>query len=342
MPRSFPSANPEVRILLAIARFDYGKVERGDSYEYTSWYGPLAALGHEVEVFDTFAPGWAGDPGATGHALLETASGYEPDLVLTMLIEQEIPMPAVDELRRRCAVANWFSDDTWRFWAFSRHVAHHFSWVVTTSRKAKEAYDRMPGVRARLSPWGYDPATFHPVDVEPTIDVGFVGQRYGRRARIIDRLQASGITVTALGSGWPAGRIDTADLAAQFASTRINLNFLESSAGPFQRLGIRVRGSWRADRLITSVVAPPRQLKARPFEVTACGGFLLTNDVPELSDYFAPGKEVALFDGEAKLRAGIEHYLAHEDERRSIARAGQKRSVAYSWPRILEGLLEQG
>ncbi len=329
-----------MRILLAIARFDYGKVERGDSYEYTSWYGPLSGLGHEVEVFDTFGPGRAGDPTATGKALLETAADCQPDLVLTMLIEDEIPMGAIDALRRERSVANWFSDDTWRFWAFSRHIAHHFSWVVTTSRKAKQAYDRMTGVTAHLSPWGYDPGTFHPVDVEPTIDVGFVGQKHGRRARIIDRLEAEGITVTARGSGWPGGRIDTSDLAAQFASTRVNLNFLESSAGPFQRLGIRVRGSWRADRLITSVVSPPRQLKARPFEVTACGGFLLTNHVPELDEYFVSGKELGIFKGAGELRRTIEYFLEHEDERRSMAEAGLARSAAYSWPRLLAGLLD--
>lgn len=330
-----------MRILLAIARFDYGKVERGDSYEYTSWYGPLTGLGHEVEVFDSFGPRWAGDPRATGRALLEAAADFQPDLALTMLIEDEIPMDVIDVLRRERQIANWFSDDTWRFWAFSRHVAHHFSWVVTTSRKAKDAYDRMPGVTAHLSPWGYDPGTFHPVDVGPTIDVGFVGQRYGRRARIIDRLEAKGITVIARGSGWPAGRIDNSELAAQFASTRVNLNFLESSAGPFQRLGIRVRGSWRADRLITSVVSPPRQLKARPFEVTACGGFLLTNDVPELHEFFRVGSELALFRGEDDLRRSIEYHLEHDDERRAIAQAGLERSVAYSWPRLLAGLLER-
>lgn len=330
-----------MRILLAIARFDYGKVERGDSYEYTSWYGPLTGLGHEVEVFDTFGPGRAGDPTATGNALLENAADCQPDLVLTMLIEDEIPMGAIDALRRERQVANWFSDDTWRFWAFSRHIAHHFSWVVTTSVKAKLAYDRMTGVTAHLSPWGYDPGTFHPVDVEPTIDVGFVGQRYGRRERIVDRLEANGITVTARGSGWPAGRIDTSDLAAQFASTRVNLNFLESSAGPFQRLGIRARGSWRADRLITRFVSPPRQLKARPFEVTACGGFLLTNDVPELHEFFRAGSEVVLFRRESDLRRSIEYYLEHDEERRAIAGAGMERSVAYSWPRLLAGLLEK-
>lgn len=329
-----------MRVLLAIARFDYGKVERGQSYEYISWFGPLSGLGHDVGLFDTFDPRWAGDPAATGEALTKEAREYEPDLVLMMLMEDEVPMAAVDTLRRTCSVVNWFADDTWRFWAYSRHVAPHFSWVVTTSGKAKQAYDRMLEVEARLSPWGYDPATFHPVDVEPTIDVGFVGQRHGRRAAMIERLRKDGVAVVARGTGWPDGRVEMSQLAEQFATTRVNLNFLESSAGPFQRLGIRVRGSWRADRLITSLVSPPRQMKARPFEVTACGGFLLTNHVPELGDYFVVGEEIGVFNGPADLRRSIEYYLEHDDERRAIAQAGLARSAAYTWPRLLAGLLK--
>ncbi len=329
-----------MRILLAIARHDYGRVERGDSYEYTSWFGPLVALGHDVEVFDTFGPEWAGNPSAAEDALLAAASVHRSDLVLMMLMEQEIPMTAVDRLRRTCAVANWFADDTWRFWAFSRHIAHHFNWVVTTSQKAKTAYDRMPGVCAVLSPWGYDPAVFHPVDVEPIIDVGFVGQRHGRRGKIIDRLEAEGLSVTTRGTGWPAGRIATEALAAQFASTRVNLNFLESSAGPFQRLGIRRRGTTRADRMITNVIPPPRQLKARPFEITACGGFLLTNTLPELHKYLIPGREMGVFEREPELRRVIDYYLEHDHERREIARAGMERASEYSWTRLLAGLLE--
>lgn len=330
-----------MRILLAIPRFDYGKVERGASYEFTSWYQPLAGLGHDVKLFDIFSPEWSDDAPATGRALLAAAREFRPDLVLMLLLEHDVPMGTIDELRRSCSVANWFADDTWRFWAFSRHIAHHFTWVVTTSRKAKDAYDRMPGVRAYLSPWGYDPATFHPVDVEPVVDVGFVGQRYGRRASIVDRLRASGLSVSARGHGWPEGRIATADLAAQFTSARVNLNFQEASAGPFQRLGIRVRGATRADRLITRVVTPPRQLKARPFEVTACGAFLLTNVVPELGDYFLLGKEVGTFERVSDLRRVIDYYLDHDHERRSIAAAGLARSAEYSWPRLLGRLLEQ-
>lgn len=328
-----------MRVLLAIARHDYGKVERGDSYEFTSWFGPLSNLGHDVEVFDTFAPAWAEDPAVAGRALLDFAAGYQPDLVLMMMFEHEISMDTVDELRRHFPVVNWFADDTWRFWAFSRHIARHFTAVVTTSRKAKQAYDAMGGVRAFLSPWGYDPDTFHPVDIEPTIDVGFVGQRYGRRGRMIERLRSQGIPVVTRGTGWSEGRIETNELAAQFAATRINLNFLESSAGPFQRLGIHVRGSWRADRLITNAIAPPLQLKARPFEVTACGGFLLTNVAPELPEFLVPDKEIGTFHGESGLRRAVDYYLEHDDERRAVAVAGLERSTEYSWPRLLAGLL---
>jgi spore maturation protein CgeB len=330
----------EVRILLAIARYDYGNPDNGSSYEYNSWFGPLLELGHQVETFDTFGPAWVGDSEATGAALLARASAFEPDLVLMMLIEKDVPMEVVDRLRRSTTVVNWFSDDTWRFRSFSRHVAPHFSWVVTTSRQAEQAYRSMPEVKAYFSPWGYDPHLFHPVDLEPTFDVGFVGQRYGQRGAIIERLMAEGVSAVVRGVGWPGGRLAPDELANQFASTKINLNFLESSAGPFQRLGIRVRGSWRADNLISRFVPPPTQLKARPFEITACGAFLLTNVAPELPEFFQLDEEIAVFDKRRPLSERIAHYLSHEDERRRIAAAGFERSAAYSWPRLLAALLD--
>lgn len=331
-----------MKILLAIARHDYGRVENGSSYEYDSWYHSLLALGHDVEVFDTFSPTWEGDPVRAGAALEAEVRAIAPDLVLMMLIEQDVDLDSIDRIRRTTPIANWFSDDTWRFGAFSSRIAHHFSWVVTTCRAAEAAYRDLSGVRAFFSPWGYDERLYHPVpDVEPTIDVGFVGQRYGRRGDVIEALAAQGFSVVARGSGWPGGRIDAAELAGQFARTRINLNFLESSAGPFQRRGIRVRGSWRADRLITRRFAPPTQLKARPFEITACGGFLLTNTAPELPEFFEPGYEIATFRDERSLPERIAHYLAHDDERRAIADAGLVRSKEYSWPTILAGLLER-
>ena len=291
--------------------------------------------------FDTFGEAWAGDQALTGRALLDAAAAKRPDLVLMMLMRNEVPMGTVDVLRRRTEVANWFADDTWRYFAYSRHLAPHFSWVVTTSAAAKTRYDATPGVRAILSPWGYNPAIFHPVDVEPARDVGFVGQRYGRRGAVIEDLRSHGISVSGRGSGWPEGRVAGTDLARLFASTRVNLNFLESSAGPFQRAGVQVRGTTRADALLSRLVAPPRQLKARPFEITGCGGFLLTNDAPELSSYFEDGVEIVTFRGLDDLKAKVQHYLAHEDERRAIAEAGLRRAESYDWGTVLSTVIER-
>ncbi len=329
-----------MRILLAVPRYDYGKPQNGDSYEYQSWFGPLASLRHDVELFDMFGPRWAFDSEATGRALLAKVKGWAPDLVLMLLLERDVPMDTVDSIRRICPVANWFADDTWRFWGFSRHVAKHFSWVVTTSHRAKRGYDQMGDVRALFSPWGYDPEVYYPVDAEPVADVGFVGQRYGRRGEIIDRLRADGFSVATRGSGWPEGRIESSALAEQFASARINLSFMQSSAGPFQRLGIRVRGSWRADRLINRVIPPPLQMKARPFELAGSGVFQLTEVVPELLDFFEPGREIGTFDSEKALGEAIRYYLDHDDERRSIAKAGLERAATYSWPRVLASALD--
>ncbi len=328
-----------MKVLLAIARFDYGNPANGDSYELTSWYGPLVALGHELSVFDTFDPRWARDPETTGRALQARVSEEAPELVMMMLMEKEVPMRVIEDIRRTCPIINWFADDTWRYFAYSRHIAPHFSWVVTASRKAEAGY-RRSGTTAIFSPWGYDPATFHPVDVTPTIDVGFVGQRHGRRERIINRLRAEGIDVEARGAYWPEGRIDTAELAERFASTRINLSFLESSAGPLLRLGVKVRGATRADRLLTRFVNPPRQLKARPFEITACRAFLLTNTVVELGDSFDLEHEVGTFRTERDLKERIVYFLDHPAEREAIARRGWDRSKAYSWQTILSRVVE--
>lgn len=331
-----------MRVLLAVPLHDYGNPEYGISYEYNSFHRPLLDLGHDVEHFDTFDPGFAGDAAKAQDALVERAAQFDADLVLMMTIEDEVTLATVDRIRRDRKVVNWFADDTWRFPAYSRHRAPHYDLVVTTSRSAMDRYRSMPGVRAIFSPWGYDPDLFHPVDIEPTIDVGFVGQRYGRRGAAIERLIELGYSVTARGTGWPEGRVDAAELATQFASTRINLNFLESSAGPFQRRGlIKYRGTWRADRLITRWFPPPTQLKARPFEITACGGFLLTNSAPELSEFFTPGRDLAIFDHERDLPAMIDHYLEHDDERRAIAASGLARADGRTWQEILGRVVEE-
>ena len=65
----------------------------------------------------------------------------------------------------------------------------------------------------------------------------------------------------------------------------------------------------------------------RLYETTGVGTMLLTDSKKNLGDIFEPGKEVVAYrDGEECARL-IEYYLSHDEERETIAMAGQRRTL---------------
>ena len=69
----------------------------------------------------------------------------------------------------------------------------------------------------------------------------------------------------------------------------------------------------------------PNGLPMRAFDVTGCGGFLLTDYRPALGEFFELDKEVVCYMDIEDLRGKIKYYLAHPEEREEIARGGQER-----------------
>lgn len=65
----------------------------------------------------------------------------------------------------------------------------------------------------------------------------------------------------------------------------------------------------------------------RLYEATGAGALLLTEAAPNLADIFEPGREVVTYDGPEDLVEKARHYLEHDDERRTIAAAGQARTL---------------
>lgn len=67
----------------------------------------------------------------------------------------------------------------------------------------------------------------------------------------------------------------------------------------------------------------------RVFEGAACGAMVMTDSVANgLGELFEIGREIVTYTDDADLLRKIEFYLAHEDEREQIARAGHHRALA--------------
>jgi spore maturation protein CgeB len=82
-------------------------------------------------------------------------------------------------------------------------------------------------------------------------------------------------------------------------------------------------------------------INMRVFESLATGSFLLTEWVPTLSELFQDGKHLVTYKTMNEAVEKAKYYLAHEDERERIAKAGMEEVLAkhtyqHRWDTILK------
>jgi spore maturation protein CgeB len=314
-----------VRIFYVGMAYDYGKPERGPSFEETNFRSALEGMGHDVVAFDFMERERVGDRATMRGELVAAAAEARADVAFFCIFTDQLDTATIEAVRREggAPTVNWFTDDHWRFDGFSRHFAPSFDLAVTTDPDALPKYAAAGIGNVLLSQWACNRYAYSKVGDAIEHDVTFVGQPHGNRPELMQRLRDAGYEVEAWGVGWPAGRLTHDEMVSVFSSSRINLNPSNSSLPPNALRD-------RLARLLRRNAEPPRppQIKGRNFEVPGCGGFLLTERVPHLERYFEPGREVALYDGADELVERVGYWLAHEDERAAVAEAGYRRVLA--------------
>jgi spore maturation protein CgeB len=311
-----------MRILYVGLAHDYGKPERGPSFEEMNFRSAFEGMGHEVVAYDFGVRQRALGQRRMNAELVEVARRADPDLVFFFLFGDEIPPSTVAQVGQAAGAPtmNWFADDHWRFELFSSRYAAALDWVITTDPAAVERYHALGTQHVILSQWACNRYAYAPTGDPLAHEVTFIGQPHGDRRAVIDRLQASGHRVECWGVGWPSGRIGHDEMVRIFSTSRINLS-LSNSATPPNTLRVRV------GRLLGRGPSGPlpNQIKGRTFEVPGCGGFLLTERVPNLEDYFEIGEEIAVFSDAEDLLEQVDRWLGDEDARVRVARAGYER-----------------
>ncbi|MEJ2068990.1 MAG: glycosyltransferase [Syntrophobacterales bacterium] len=303
----------------------------------------FSALGHQAELLD-YAPFYQGyqilqDVTADkstenrltqelltflGEILVARVRDFRPDLVF--LLAQA---PVEPRLLRRLSsegplLAYWFVE-AFQVFPYWRDLAPEVDVFFTIQREPffRELSELGPKNFAFL-PLAADPEVYRPLNLTPEeirqfgAAVSFVGAGYRNRREFFPGLLDFDFRIW--GSDWnlnsPLGpfiqnhgaRVSEEEAVKIFNASRINLN-LHSS--PYH-LAINPEGDY---------------VNPRTFDLAAAGAFQLVDPRAQLSEFFQPEEEVALFHDLTEARDKIAFYLSHGEECIRMARQGRKRCL---------------
>jgi len=170
--------------------------------------------------------------------------------------------------------------------------------------------------RVEFLPYAYDPEFHHPVQVTEQdraiygSNVTFVGAWRRDRAELLEMLVPYGLKV------WGPGWHRVSRRSALHQCLALKGVYREEMCKVFNASKIALGLLNRANRDLHTT---------RTFEIPACGGFMLAERTTEHLEFFEEGREIECFSNPQELLAKVEYYLAHDDERLRIARAGHQR-----------------
>jgi spore maturation protein CgeB len=337
-----------LKVLFAGLKYDYGRVGGDLSVEYSYFYDALRRMdGVEAEFFAIDEEAGKLSRDGTNKLLLNTVKERQPHLLFCYLLDKELDKGVIAEITQKTNTKtfNWFADDHWRVPVFSRFWAPLFTLVSTTDGKAVELYKKYGITNVVKTQWGANQHLSRPqsgTGIGEPYDITFVGKKFGKRGGYIKSLRDAGLPVRAFGNGWPLGALSREPALQVYSGSKISLNFSETHyAGPKAWLLMAAKlfltksggryyftGHHLVDNIRSLRGVRRLTIKARVFEVPACGGFLLTGKMDDdISEYYVPGKEIMVFNNVSDLIEKSRYYLEYGAERDKIAQAGLARTL---------------
>jgi len=190
----------------------------------------------------------------------------------------------------------------------AKDISRYFNLCWTSTEDALEKYC-VEGALPIYIPEGANPMIHKPYDLEKKIDVSFVGQCYGNRPEIVQKLKQHGISIEAYGFGWPNGPLSTQEMVRMYSRSKINLGFggVEGYTNTYC-------------------------LKGRDFEIPMSGGLYLTEYHPELEKFYELGKEIVTYNNFDELVKKIQYLLSNPKEGKMIRNKGRQRALnEHTW-----------
>ena len=303
------------KILCVLPKYSFGDSKKGISPEYNAIYRPIKKNRKNVYYFDSLK---SKNLKQVNLELLKKVKKTNPDLIFFALSSFEINIETLINIKKKfnCLIVNWCSDDEWRFNQYSSLLSPFFDCMITTSIEAKKKYKKNKQFSI-LSHWGCpDHWIRNPViSKKCRYDVSFIGKSYFDREDIILFLNSKNINVKCFGYGWGTRVLKDREIPEIFRYSKISLNFSAT------------RGFGK-------------QTKARVFEVTGSGGFLLTENSDNLFNFYN-SKQILVFNNKEELLKKINKVLINPKLRDKMVYSSFKTSKKYSYSAIMKKIISE-
>lgn len=302
-------------------------------------------------------------------AAVGAAHGAAPlDLVLTYVSDSHLEPEAIRSAGRLAPILNFFCNNVHQFHLVER-TAREFDFCLVPEHDALAKY-RRAGARPIFWPMAANPRVYHPVDAPCRFDVTFAGQRYADRGSLMLALREAGLDAHAFGQSWQPGAGGAGERAPRGGAPARSLAMLLRGRDPFR--AARDTLDWRklstghgaclhgpvsdeayvrlySESRISlgfSIVGdthralrPRRQVRLREFEGPMSGAFYLTGWMEEMTLHYEVDREIVCYRSAAELVEKARWYLAHDDAREKVRRAGHARALRdHTWHRRFETL----
>lgn len=312
-----------------------------DVFEAPEFYGAFQALkglkvsGGRLEFLESSYLNLVGE------AVLAQVERFQPDLVLA-LAQAPLSRKILKRLRHDgVPTAMWFVED-YRLFTYWRAFAPYYDLFAVIQKEPFLGELAAQGVaNAFYLPMAALPELYRPLRGDDALspaerrdfgaDLSFMGAGYPNRRRAFREL--TGYDFKIWGTEWEdepllephlrlkGVRISPEQSVRIFNAAKINLN---------------LHSSVKAEE----TVSQGDFVNPRTFEVAACGAFQLVDERRLLPELFGPG-ELATFSSLDDLKAKIDYYLAHPEERASVADRGRERVLReHTYQARLRALLD--
>jgi spore maturation protein CgeB len=326
----------------------------------------LERLGYEVEAVEAGGL-WQGAGYATRQLEQLSASGrrieqlnarvlgaaerFRPQLIWAEK-QEYLRAETVRQLRSKGAITLHYNPDpyfslSWKRTPLADECIRVYDVLIVTKRYELDEYRKHASGSVMYSPLGYDPVGHAPPAervANPREKVVFVGGWEPRRERLLSAASETTSDVAVWGYGWNIAQRSRLNPLRALRLGRLTPGRSVYLGTPPQRLASAVRsgegsnGEIYEDRYAGVVAGSqialgflrelnPDQHTTRSFEIPAIGGFMLADRTEDHCEFFEEGKEAEYFASDDEFRDKVRYYLANEEARERIAKAGHERCM---------------